>query len=210
MATRIIGAGLPRTGTTSLKAAIEQLTGEPCYHMFELFGRIETDGARWFNALHGDLTDLHAVLDAWPHAVDWPAALMWRELMEADPEAMVLLSHRGSAEEWWNSADRTVWAMMRRTDQDLGSPTQLFNVAMRTKAGLGDEWNNPDAMKAMYDQHYADVIETVPAERLVLWQPGDGWEPLCAALGVTVPDMPFPHRNPRDEFREMAGLNPQE
>jgi len=51
------------------------------------------------------------------------------------------------------------------------------------------------------------VRATVPPERLVDYTAGDGWEPLCKALGVPVPDAPFPHVNSTADFRAMMGLD---
>lgn len=201
---RVIGAGLPRTGTTSLKAGLEQLLGGDCYHMFELMNRVETDGMRWYQALEGDLGVLDALTDGWAAAVDWPAALFWRELAERNPDALVVLSHRGSAETWWDSVDATVWAAMRRPD--IEPMFAAFNEQMRAKAGLGDDWDDPEVAKAYYRASYDAVVAEVAPDRLVIWQPSDGWGPLCAALGVPEPDGDFFHNNDRREFRSKAGF----
>jgi hypothetical protein len=68
------------------------------------------------------------------------------------------------------------------------------------------EWRDEEAAKAAYDRHNAEVRASVPPERLVEWHPGDGWEPLCRAVGVPVPDAPFPHVNTTEEFRAGLGL----
>ena len=204
MPLRVIGAGLPRTGTTSLKAALEQLLGEPCYHMFELFNDLEA-GISWWQALDGDRDKLTSVLEGYGAAIDWPASLFWRELREMYPDALVVLSHRGDAETWWGSVDRTVWATMRNPDAE---PTIAeFNAKMRSKAGLGDDWDDPSAAQAHYQLLYDEVVATVPADKLLIWQAADGWGPLCAALGVPVPDTAFPHLNTGAEFRERAKLD---
>ncbi len=200
---RVIGAGLPRTGTTSLKNGLELLLGERCYHMFELFDDFDA-GIKWWQALEGDIAKIDKVLDDYGAAVDWPASLFWRELMAKHPDAVVVLSHRGDAETWWRSVDRTVWAMLRRRDTE---PTlAAFNEKMRAKGGFGDDWDDPTAAMAVYDRLFAEVTSTVPADRLVVWQASDGWEPLCTALGIDVPDEPFPHLNSTGEFRDRAGL----
>ena len=202
---KVIGAGLPRTGTTSLKAGLEQLLGGSCYHMFELMGRVETDGVLWYQALEGDLDALDQALAEYVAAVDWPASLFWRELAQRNPEALVVLSHRGSGDTWWNSVDATVWNSMRQPDKEPA--IAMFNQQMRAKAELGDDWDEPEAAKAYYDRTYAAVIEEIPAERLVIWQPSDGWAPLCAALGVPEPEGDFFHRNDRAEFRSRAQMD---
>ena len=205
---RVIGAGLPRTGTSSLKQGLERLLDGRCYHMFELMQRNEEDGVRWVQALEGDRSKLAAVLDGWAAAVDWPASVLWREMAEEFPDALVLLSHRGSADTWWASADATVWEAMRRTESGDDEIIQLFNRLMRRNAGLPqDGWDDPAIAKAWYDDHYAEVVATIPTDRLVIWQPSDGWEPLCSALGVDVPDEPFGHHNSKADFRQRAGFD---
>src|SRR5882672_8609763 len=108
MSLRIVGAGLPRTGTSSLRLALEQLLGGRCYHMSVIPGHPFDLGTGWNGALAGDTPDWHQVFAGYVAAVDWPASLFWRELSAAYPEALVLLSVRNSAEEWWHSADETI------------------------------------------------------------------------------------------------------
>lgn len=203
MTLKVIGTGLPRTGTTSLKAGLERLLGERCYHMTELFGDFDA-GLKWVQALQGDEDALRSVLADYGAAVDWPSAVFWRELITEHPDAVVIHSHRGDAQTWWNSVDRTVWAMMRRPD--IEQVFAEFNVMMRDKAGLGGDWDDPAVAMAHYDALYDEVVATVPAERLLIWQPQDGWPPLCEALGVEIPDEDFFHRNTTAEFRERGGL----
>jgi hypothetical protein len=204
MGLKVVGAGLPRTGTTSLKAALEQLLGEPCYHMFEVFDNTD-HGAYWWAALDGDLEALGKALDGYGAAIDWPASLFWRELHAENPDALVVLSHRGDAQTWWNSVDKTVWASMRRPE--IEKPFDHFNQKMRAKAGLGDDWDTADGAMALYHGVYAEVTATVPPKQLVIWQASQGWEPLCEALGVAVPEQDFFHRNTTAEFRDLAGLD---
>jgi len=202
MTLRIIGAGLPRTGTTSLKQAIEQLSGEPCYHMTEVFPRLDTHLALWQGVLDGDLAAFDEIFDGFGAAVDWPASSFWSELIIRDPDALVLLSRRADAETWWKSIDQTVWEGMRRDtgfdawDDMVGGLTARFGVV--------DLHSREQAIEA-YEAHNQAVRDNVPAGRLLEWQPADGWAPLCAALDVDVPDEPFPRRNPTAEFRAMNG-----
>lgn len=206
MTLRVIGAGLPRTGTTSLKAALEHLLGEPCYHMFELFQNEEA-GLLWWSALNGDSTALARVLEGYGAAVDWPASLFWRELIDENPDAVVVMSHRDDAETWWRSVDKTVWAMMRRPDDQ--QTFAEFNEKMRNKAGFGDDWDVPAVAMASYDALLEEVTDAVPADRLVMWQASQGWAPLCEALAVPIPDSDFFHLNTSDEFRSRAELDNQ-
>jgi hypothetical protein len=204
MALRVVGAGLGRTGTNSLKLALEQLLGGRCYHMIEVFGRPD-DVPQWHAAARGENPDWDAVFDGYVAAVDWPAAAFWRAIAERYPDAIILLSTRADAETWWRSADNTIFSAFRReAPPDMDAWAAMVQDVFRST--FTTDVNDRAAAVAAYEAHNADVRATAGA-RLVEWQPGDGWEPLCAALGVPVPDAPFPHVNTTDEFRAMAHLD---
>lgn len=201
---QVVGAGLGRTGTTSLKAALEQLLGGPCYHMFEVFGHPEHP-SQWSAAYRGDPVEWPALFDGYTAVVDWPAAGVWRQLAAAYPDAPVILSTRRDADTWWKSASETIFVALGG-----GPPPDLddwFEMAMAMMASFTPDWREADAAKAAYEAHNAAVRAEVPSDRLVEWQPDDGWEPLCAALGLPVPDEPFPHSNTTEEFRAHFGLH---
>jgi hypothetical protein len=209
MALRIVGAGLGRTGTHSLKVALEQLLGAPCYHMVEVLQHPEAVPS-WQDAVDGKPVDWTVMMHGYAAAVDWPVVAFWRELADAFPDALVLLSTRSSAQAWWKSADETIFAVTRR---GVGGEHPELHAQIHMIEGLFDRftpaWNADDggeAARRAYDEHNAHVRATVPAERLIDWVPGDGWEPICRALGLPVPDEPFPHVNTTDEFRTMVGL----
>ena len=113
MTLRVVGAGLGRTGTHSLKIALEQLLGAPCYHMFEVIGHPESIPA-WQAAVDGQPVDWDAIMEGYEAAVDWPVSAFWRELAAANPDAVVLLSTRSSADAWWKSANDTIFEISRR------------------------------------------------------------------------------------------------
>jgi Sulfotransferase domain len=206
MTLRVVGAGLGRTGTHSLKLALEQLLGAPCYHMYEVMQHPDTISV-WQDAIDDKPVDWAALMDGYAASVDWPAAAFWPDLSRAFPDAVVLLSTRSSAQAWWKSADDTIFAVTRR-----GAPDDpMMRAQMQMITGLFErrftpEWNDGAAARDAYDAHNAEVRANVPRERLVEWQPGDGWEPICTALALPVPDVPFPHVNTTDEFRAMLGL----
>ena len=196
---RVVGAGLGRTGTNSLKVALERLLGAPCYHMLEVRQR-RPDAQVWLDALQGRPADLGGLLADYAATVDWPAAALWKRLSEEHPDALVLLSTREDAATWLRSARATImpvaepdwyddpeWATMRAMDE------AMF-------AAFDPRWRDDGAAKAAYDRHVETVRREVPPERLVEWRPGEGWEPLCSALDVPVPDEPFPHVNSTEEF----------
>ena len=197
---RVVGAGVGRTGTASLKEALERLLGAPCYHMIEVFEHLD-HVQTWHSAIRGDVVDWSTILDGYAAIVDWPGAACWRSIAAAYPDAVVLLSTRVDAQTWHRSAKATI----------LGDVPDDVKAAQPHLAEFGDmigdmfasfdpHWRDDDAAMAAYERHNAAVRAEVSADRLVEWQPGDGWEPLAAALGVAVPDEPFPHTNTTEEF----------
>lgn len=197
MELRVVGAGLGRTGTHSLKLALEHLLGAPCHHMIELMGD-PRQRPRWEAALDGR-PDWPATYDGYAATVDWPGVAFWRELVAANPGALVLLSRRESAEAWWRSAERTIFSPFNGDDAAINPENRAFVLALFARNGI-DPGDRGSAMAA-YGAHLDAVRAEVPAGRLVEWAAGDGWPPLCAALGLPVPDDPFPHVNTTEEFQ---------
>lgn len=194
MSLRLIGAGVGRTGTLSLRAALETLLGGPCYHMFEVREHPEHIPL-WHAAARNEAVDWQALLGGYLAAVDWPVSAFWPEIAAAFPDAVILLSSR-DAEGWWKSASQTIFPATLRVDNEWrGMIDAMF--ASRFTSRIDDK----DASIAAYEAHNRKVRELAPAARLVEWQPGDGWQPLCQALKVPVPDLPFPHVNSTEEFR---------
>ncbi|MGE5210076.1 MAG: sulfotransferase family protein [Acidobacteriota bacterium] len=202
MTIQLVGAGLGRTGTMSLKLALEHLLGGTCHHMMEVFGHPD-EVPSWHAAMLDEPVDFPALLEGYTAIVDYPGAAVWRELAAAFPDAPVLLSTRSSADEWWDSASNTILAL--RTNREDSDGRRMIDEMFRRS--LGVDITDRDAVIAAYEAHNAAVRREVPPERLFEYQPGDGWAPLCAALGLPEPDEPFPHTNTREEFRERAGLD---
>jgi hypothetical protein len=207
MTLKVVGAGVGRTGTHSLKFALEQLLGAPCYHMMELLEHQEHLPA-WEQAIDGTLRDWDTIFGGYAAAVDWPASGFWPELSNAYPDAIVLLSVR-ETDGWWKSASSTIWEVMKRgaPPDDAFMQRWLADVKRMLTERFSPDWQDEAAAKAAYVAHNARVRAEVPKDRLVEWHPGDGWEPICTALGLAVPDTPFPHVNTTDEFRLMTGLD---
>jgi hypothetical protein len=207
MALRVVGAGLGRTGTNSLKVALEQLLGGACYHMFEL-ARRDGDTPAWRAAVRGEVVDWDVLLGGYVASVDWPACAFWSELWEANPEAIVLLSTRDSARTWWQSMERTIVPTISgevAPDEPATARRRAMVVEMMRERFTPD-WSDRDAAIAAYERHNQHVRETVPAERLIDWQPSDGWEPICRALELPVPGASFPRENTTADFRARLGL----
>ena len=188
MPLRVVGAGLGRTGTHSLKIALEQLLGAPCYHMVEVLAN-PPFATYWQDAIDGKPVDWDVVMDGYAAAVDWPAAAFWRELAEQYPDAIILLSTRSSADAWWKSANATIFDISRadgaarladaRADED-GEGDARRRRSRRT----GPTRPKPSARTSNTTRPCA---RSAAPDRLVDWQPGDGWEPICRAL-----NSPFP------------------
>ncbi len=198
MALRIIGAGFGRTGTMSLKLALERLGFGPCFHMTELLG----DPCRvpeWLRAARGD-PDWEAVFEGFAATVDYPACSYWRQLAEHYPDARVLLTVR-DPEAWFESVQATIFSGPMR-ERVVGTPLEkLFDTAVWHE--FGDRIDDRDFMTAAFERHVAEVERAVPEERLLVYEVGAGWLPLCEFLGVAVPEEPFPHANSREEMQRM-------
>jgi hypothetical protein len=190
---RLIGAGLPRTGTASLREALRQLLDAPVYHMSEAFAHPE-HAPTWVAAMQGRPPVWADFLAGYAAGVDSPFSACWRELAAAFPDAPVLLSHRGSAETWYRSMDVTVLARTREmlAMDDADPLVPLFRTMF---ADVFTDLDDPADVMAGYERRLAEVRAGISPERLVEWQPADGWEPICRALGVPVPNQPFPHEN---------------
>lgn len=203
MALRLIGAGLPRTGTSSLREALRYLLDAPIYHMSEAFAHPH-HAPTWVRAIGGDPPVWEEFLAGYAAGIDTPFSSCWRDLAAAYPEAPVLLSHRASAEVWHRSMEATVLVRTRemlQRDDDADPMVPLFRTMFR---GDFTDVDDPADVVAGYERRLAQVRAEIEPERLIEWQPADGWEPICRALGVAVPDHPFPHENTRADFVARA------
>lgn len=210
---QVIGAGCGRTGTASLKAALEQLGFAPCYHMFEVVRHGHEE--RWEAALTSPETaDWHSMFNGFKATVDFPAATAYVELMAAFPDAKIVLSVR-DAPGWAKSVMDTIWSPyagelswvqwpFRRSFQRM---TRLMRARFfededggLTSGKVADE----KALAAQFDAWNAKVVATVPKERLLIFRASDGWGPLCAFLGVPEPSEPYPRVNDTAAFKAMT------
>lgn len=200
MTLRVVGPGVGRTGTNSLKLALERLLGGKCHHMWEVGTDPERQIPLWTAAIEGRQVDWTGLMDGFVAQVDWPGASFWPELTAAFPEALVVLSVR-PAEEWYRSASNTIFQAIRLEGEWRATLRRLLTD--RFCGALEDK----DAMIEAYERHNEEVRRAIPSDRLLEWSPTDGWEPLCSHLGVPVPDEPFPVTNTTPEFRRLLGLD---
>jgi hypothetical protein len=193
---RLIGAGWGRTGTTSLAAALDHLGFGPCMHMQEMWPHPELAEV-WNRHRDGQPVDWRATLAGWRSTVDWPGCWQWREFARLWPDAPVLLSVR-PADDWYDSVLGSIHAWTA-PGKDLGPPPveRLLRRLWDEEFGGWERVLDRQHVIACYERHNRSVRETCPPGRLVEWTATDGWEPLCRALGVAVPDEPFPHLNQR-------------
>jgi hypothetical protein len=204
MSLAVVGAGVGRTGTHSLKLALEQLLGGPCHHMIEILGDPSQVPA-WIDAIEGRPVDWDQMLEGYRTIVDWPGGSFWRELLAANPDALVLLSVR-PAEDWYHSASNTIF---RTFDQGLpGGEEWMAALLKMFRERFSDQFDDRAAMIAAYERHNEAVRREAPPAQLLEWQPSDGWAPICERLGLAVPSEPFPVTNTTDEFRAMIGMPP--
>jgi hypothetical protein len=161
--------------------------------MMEVFNHPE-HVASWHEAARGGSPDWRALFQGYRAVVDWPAASFWPEIMDAFPDAVVLLSVR-DADSWWKSASQTIFPVSRSASGEWRDMLDAI-FAARFTAALDDR----AACIAAFERHNDEVRRHVPRSRLLEWRAADGWEPLCAALGVPVPDEPFPRANTSEEF----------
>lgn len=211
MSIELIGAGLPRTGTLTQKLAFEALGLAPCYHWVNVLADLPTQLPLWNRALDGE-APWDEVFAGQRSSADWPGGYFYRELMEAYPDAKVLLSVR-DGESWEPS--------FRETIVNMSFGESVMPLVSRARAQIDPMWasylalvdrmfwgpqgtfangHEPQQLIEQMHAHNEQVKRTVPPERLLVWRVTDGWEPLCEFLGVAVPDEPLPHANDRATF----------
>ncbi|MGD0191589.1 MAG: sulfotransferase family protein [Rhizomicrobium sp.] len=195
MSLKIIGSGLGRTGTMSMKRALEQIGFGPCHHMVEVFQHPESI-ALWVEAGEGK-PDWNAIFQGYQAMVDYPGCRYWRELMAFYPDAKVLHTTR-DPDEWFDSTQATIFAP---DGFALNAPPHLKRFFDLLSGDFGGRIHDRAFMTEYFRRHDAEVLASVPKDRLLIYRVGEGWNNLCAFLGVAVPAAPFPSENSREEFR---------
>lgn len=203
---RVVGAGVGRTGTNSLKLALERLLGAPCYHMIEVSRDGHDDTDTWTAAYGGDLPDLEQLFAGYAACVDWPAGPFWPQISAAYPDALILLSTR-DVDAWWRSASSTIFAQMSASVAKPGPPDSMARLDAAMMEAFSPGWQDEETAKAAFLSYNQNVRDTAPPDRLLEWSAGDGWEPICERLGLPVPGEPFPHVNSTGDFRRNTGMD---
>jgi hypothetical protein len=208
MPLEVIGAGLGRTATFSMKFALEHLGFGPCYHMSEVFAGARRNIPLWLDVVNGN-PDWDTIFDGYQSATDYPACTYWRELAEHYPDAKVVLTVR-DPDSWFDSVSQTIFSEQMQGSL-AGSPAEIMMRGVVFDA-FGDRMSDQAFMTNWFERRNQNVIDSLPPKRLLVYSPKEGWAPLCSFLGVPVPDGPFPRVNSRDEIeqasREQGGLPP--
>lgn len=202
MSLKVIGAGFGRTGTMSLKYALEQLGFGPCYHMIEVVARPEHD-AMWLAYASGETSDWRPMLGGFTSTVDWPTTFIWERLAADNPDAKIILTLR-DAHAWYQSCAATIFGRMEEAlrdppaDPERGRHMRMVNTIIVEKT-FGGTLDRDHALR-VFNAHNDKVRRTASKERLLVYESGEGWEPLCAFLNVPVPSVPYPTANTREDF----------
>jgi hypothetical protein len=197
MALSVIGVGFGRTGTDSMREALNLLGFGPCHHMLEVT-RSEEQKRLWRALAQGARPEWDRLFAGYASCVDWPAAHYWRELIDVYPEAKVILTWRPAAG-WWESFERTILKVI-----EASTDPQSLGIALVAQQALEGRPGDRDHAIALYEAYVAAVKAAVPADRLLVHAASDGWAPLCAHLGVPVPDQSYPRRNSTDDYQRMV------
>jgi hypothetical protein len=210
MALSVIGAGVGRTGTMSLKLALEALGFGPCHHMLEVITN-PAQAEFWSRAFDGEPVDWEEGLKGYRSTVDWPSAAFWKPLSERYPEAKMILTVR-DPDKWFASTQATIFHGEGPGPGMPGPVATMMGKMMAT--GLRERMHDRDASIAAFEAHNAAVKAAIAPERLLVYEVSQGWAPLCAHLGCEIPDRPFPKVNSTEEFvarREAmkAGMAPR-
>lgn len=204
MALSVIGAGFGRTGTLSLKAALEKLGFGPCYHTLEI---VKNPGFEepWYRAAMGGQVDWDEIFRGYRSTVDWPSAHFYGELAEYYPDAKIILTVR-DVSRWIESCEKTIFPALRRSLSELDTTRQNRGRMARKvvfEQALGGNIDDPAQLTRLFESHIEKVKRTIPPERLLVYEVAQGWEPLCAFLGAPMPDAPFPRVNEAKDFAKI-------
>jgi hypothetical protein len=201
MALKVIGAGFGRTGTATLRDVLETLGFGPCHHMRDLI----VDPAKvtpWARLARGETVNWDEVFAGYNSACDWPSADFYRELASHYPEAKVILTVR-DPEAWYRSCSKTIFSelnpVIHKGESDLSQAMRA--ILTRNFGGHADD---PDICISAFKRHAEEVRRTIPADRLLVYEVSEGWEPLCRFLGKSIPDSAFPVTNTTEGWRSTA------
>ena len=196
MVLSVMGVGFMRTGTESLKIALEILGYGPCHHMKVVLSDPDQE-ALWRRVVAGENIPWETLYDGYNSAVDFPTVFYWRELTAHYPEAPLIMTVR-SSESWYASMEKSIFPILKKqTDpKSVGS-------AMIRQGAFGGREDDPDHAVTVYEEHNNAVQSAFSSDRLLVYELGSGWAPLCDFLGKPIPDEDYPHSNTAEELNEF-------
>jgi len=210
MALRVVGAGFGRTGTLSLKTALEQLGFSKCHHMQEAMAtRRQIDA--WHAIAYGADPDWDDVFDGFESSCDWPSCHYWEALARHYPDSKVILTVR-DPQRWYDSAMETIYPVSH------GVPTWIKWASPRVRKALemifaivwdgtfDGRFEDREHAIEVFNRNTEQVKQKIAPERLLVFQASDGWEPLCEFLGVPVPEGPYPHVNEAADIKRLVKI----
>ncbi|KAI8059000.1 P-loop containing nucleoside triphosphate hydrolase protein [Gongronella butleri] len=209
MKLEVIGAGFGRTGTHSLYLALNKL-GYNTHHMIEVIKNEDQDVNVWNHAQdhpNSPGTNWDSVYNGYDAAVDFPTCMFYKELLDKNPDAKVILTVR-SAESWYKSICNTIFSFYMTDDPPTFSDDHIGDALKMARHCTFDgvlerdhrNIRNKELMCELFEKHNAEVIKTVPADRLLIMNLGEGWEPLCKFLGKPIPKEEYPKSNSTENF----------
>jgi hypothetical protein len=195
----IFGTGVGRTGTYSLKVALNQLGLGPCHHMEEVIHHLPVQVPLWSAALSGR-PNWQAIYSGYESAVDWPTAGFFRELSAAYPLAKFVLTQR-SPESWADSFGGTIYKLLGSNEAPPPEKRAWLEMCTGVIARTGFPCGlDRDGLIRGFVAHNGAVKKAIPSDHLLIYDVKEGWDPLCKFLGVPVPPGAFPRTNDRAEF----------
>ncbi len=211
MTLKVIGAGFGRTGTLSLKLALEKLGFDKCYHMMEVNNH-QDHHQLWAKAHRGEAVDWDALFGGYQASVDWPACNLWREQAVHFPDAKIILTLR-NPESWYTSIMNTIYpssiALCEMDDPKMRA-TGKWSIEIIWDRLFQSRMDDKAHVMEVFNRHNQTVMDEVPAERLLVYEAGQGWEPLCQFLGIAPPEEDYPRVNTTDQFQKNIMQRRQE
>ena len=209
----IIVAGWGRTGTRSLKFALSHLLNKPSYHMQNILLN-KNEAKKWNNFFitKSKKIDWDAIYSNYGACLDFPSCNYYKELMEYYPNSKVILTTRDS-KSWiksWNVLENQVLNsftfkfMARIPYTSFYLQKKIHNELIIGKHGVfRGKGSDKDRMN-LFEEWNQSVINYVPNDRLLVYHPKEGWEPLCNFLDLPTPDIQYPHLNKTKNMGHMS------
>ena len=196
MSLSVIGAGFGRTGTASMKTALELLDLGCCHHMKEV--TTPEQNSFWLAAAEGKDMQWDQVFEGFGCCIDWPAAFFWRELSEYYPDAKILLTIR-DPESWYKSMENTIFNVLKAKPEPFAVAVKLIGERL-----FEERFGDKEFVIGLYEQNIRDVQAEFSSDRLLTYELGSGWEPLCRFLDKPIPNIAFPQSNTTEEFQTLV------